>query len=189
MTASDAFSRSAGSSDPGGAGKDFAGQDFDVVFTRLFPAPRDLVFQAWTDPARMAQWWGPQGFTNPVCELDPQVGGAWRIVMRSPDGIDYPLTGTYLEIVRPERLVMTCSVKEHPADWHALVRQNRPKTAGEPAQDFLWTVTFEDQGGKTRLIIRSHFAAAADRDALVKIGMETGWNQSLDRLRDLLAAQ
>jgi uncharacterized protein YndB with AHSA1/START domain len=62
----------------------------EVVITRIFDAPRDLVFKAWTDPKHMARWWGPMGFTNPICELDARVGGAWRIVMRSPAGIEYP---------------------------------------------------------------------------------------------------
>jgi uncharacterized protein YndB with AHSA1/START domain len=64
-----------------------------IVITRIFDAPRELVWKAWTDPKHMAQWWGPQGFTNPVCELDVRVGGAWRIVMRSSDGIEYPCGG------------------------------------------------------------------------------------------------
>jgi uncharacterized protein YndB with AHSA1/START domain len=79
----------------------------EVVITRVFDAPRGLVFKAWTDPKHMAQWWGPRGFTNPICELDARVGGAWRIVMRSPAGIEYPCGGVYREIVEPERLVFT----------------------------------------------------------------------------------
>ena len=73
----------------------------EVVITRVFDAPRALVFKAWTDPKHIARWWGPMGFTNPICELDARVGGAWRIVMRSPTGIEYPCGGVYREIVRP----------------------------------------------------------------------------------------
>jgi uncharacterized protein YndB with AHSA1/START domain len=77
------------------------------AISRVFDAPRELVFKAWIDPKRMAQWWGPRGFTNPICELDARVGGAWRIVMRSPAGIEYPCGGVYREIVEPVRLVFT----------------------------------------------------------------------------------
>src|ERR1700739_5045499 len=79
----------------------------EVIITRIFDAPRELVFKAWTDPKHVAQWWGPKGFTNPVCELDVRVGGAIRIHMRSPDGSVYPMKGEFREIVPPERLRFT----------------------------------------------------------------------------------
>src|SRR5580700_2538193 len=79
----------------------------EVTITRLFDAPRELVFQAWTDPQHLAQWWGPKGFSNPICEADARPGGAWRIVMRGPDGAKYPCGGVYREIVESERLVFT----------------------------------------------------------------------------------
>src|ERR1700720_2154803 len=81
----------------------------ELVFTRVFDAPRSLVFAAWTDPKHMAAWWGPKGFTNPVCELDVRPGGVIRIDMRGPDGTVYPMTGAYREVVAPERLVFTAS--------------------------------------------------------------------------------
>ncbi|MGB9123853.1 MAG: SRPBCC domain-containing protein, partial [Candidatus Angelobacter sp.] len=74
-----------------------------LVITRIFDAPPDVVFKAWTDPKQMAQWWGPKNFTNPVCELDVRPGGAWRIVMRAPDGMEYISAGVYSEVVKPER--------------------------------------------------------------------------------------
>src|ERR1700688_4411146 len=86
---------------------DMKSADREVVFTRVFDAPRGLVFKVWTDPKHVAQWWGPHGFTNPVCELDARPGGAIRIHMRGPDGTIYPMTGVYREIVEPERLVFT----------------------------------------------------------------------------------
>src|SRR5687768_2336267 len=79
----------------------------EVVLTRLFDAPRALVFKVWTEPRHLAQWWGPRDFTNPVCELDVRVGGSILIHMRAPDGRVYPMTGTFREIVAPERLVFT----------------------------------------------------------------------------------
>ena len=73
----------------------------ELVLTRIFDAPRAIVFKAWTDPQQLARWWGPKGFTNPVCELDPRVGGTLRIVMRAPDGQEHPMTGVFREIVEP----------------------------------------------------------------------------------------
>jgi uncharacterized protein YndB with AHSA1/START domain len=78
----------------------------ELVLTRVFDAPRELVFKAWTDPQRVAQWWGPRCFTNPVCELDVRPAGAIRIHMRGPDGTVYPMTGVY-QVVEPERIVFT----------------------------------------------------------------------------------
>ena len=75
--------------------------DLDFVLTRVLDAPRTLVFQAWTDPRHVTHWWGPKGFSNPVCEMDVRPGGAHRVVMRSSDGVDYPITGFYQEVVPP----------------------------------------------------------------------------------------
>ncbi|MDR3532189.1 MAG: SRPBCC domain-containing protein, partial [Rhodopila sp.] len=79
----------------------------EIILERIVDAPPALVFQCWTDPKQVARWWGPRGFTNPVCEMDVRIGGAWRIVMRAPDGTDYPCGGVYREIIPGERLVFT----------------------------------------------------------------------------------
>src|SRR5579862_4597024 len=79
----------------------------EVTLTRIFDAPRELVFEAWTNPVHLQRWWGPHHFTNPVCEVDPKVGGAWKIVMRGPAGMEHTSQGVYREIVPPERLVFT----------------------------------------------------------------------------------
>jgi len=161
--------------------------DREFAITRVFGAPRELVFKAWTEPKHMAQWWGPHGFTNPVCELDVRPGGAYRIVMRDSDGVDYPVKGVYREVVKPERLVMTVDVSEHPAEWHDMVMPNHAKGDANPAGAMLQTVTFEEQNGKTKLTIRMHFESAAIRDAFVKAGMNEGWSESLDRLAGALS--
>ena len=162
--------------------------DCEVVITRIIKAPRERVFKAWTDPREMAQWWGPKTFTNPVCEMDVRPGGAYRIVMRSPDGVDYPLKGVYREVVRPERLVMTMDLSEHPDAWHDMLDPGRDKSKGRPPLYPLCTVSFEDAGeGNTRLTIRMSFASPTLRNAMVKMGMEAGWGQSLDRLEALVA--
>ena len=145
----------------------------EVTLTRLFEAPRDLVFRMWTDPHHMAQWWGPKGFSNPVCEMDVRVGGAIRIDMRAPDGTVYPMTGIFREVVAAERLVFMAV----PVD-----------AAGTVQLESLTTVTFEAVGGKTRLAVHAKavgYAAAAVR---MLGGMEAGWSQSLERLEALVAS-
>jgi len=144
----------------------------EVVITRVIDAPRELVFKAWIDPKRMAQWWGPRGFTNPICELDARVGGAWRIVMRSPAGIEYPCGGVYREIVEPERLVVTNIATDN---------------QGNPVLDGLTTVIFAEQGGGTKLTLQTRAVAVVAHAAAYLAGMEAGWTQSLERLAEELA--
>ena len=144
----------------------------EVVITRIFDAPRGLVFKAWTDPEHMARWWGPRGFTNPICELDARVGGAWRIVMRSPAGIEYPCGGVYREIVEPERLVFTNIATDN---------------EGNPVLDGLTTVIFAEHGGKTKLTLQTRAVAVVAHAAAYLAGMEAGWTQSLERLAEELA--
>lgn len=84
----------------------------EVTITRIFDAPPELVFKAWTDPTLVAQWWGPKGFTNAVCEFNVLPGGSIRIDMRGPDGVVYPMKGIFHEIVKPERIVLTTSAFE-----------------------------------------------------------------------------
>jgi uncharacterized protein YndB with AHSA1/START domain len=160
----------------------------EFVISRVFDAPRELVFKMWTDPKHMAKWFGPRSFTNPTCELNPHKGGAHRVVMRSPDGVDYPVKGVYWEVVEAERIVMTQDCSEHPPGWHDLVDPNRPKDNSNPAGILLTTVTFEDVSGKTKLTVRTRFETAAIRDAMLKMGMTEGWSQTLDRLAEHLTA-
>ncbi|MGH8046215.1 MAG: SRPBCC domain-containing protein [Chthoniobacterales bacterium] len=161
--------------------------DRDFVITRIFDASRSQVFAAWTEPRLMAQWWGPHTFTNPVCELDVRPGGAYRIVMRSTDGTDYPLSGVYREIVEPERLVMSVDCSGHGQEWHALVNANGGTGAANAAGEVQQTITFENPDGRTKLTVRMRFESKKIRDAMVGIGMNEGWSQSLERLAELLA--
>jgi uncharacterized protein YndB with AHSA1/START domain len=139
----------------------------EVVLTRVFDAPRALVFKTWIEPRHLAQWWGPRDFTNPVCELDVRVGGKILIHMRAPDGTVYPMTGTFREIAAPERLVFTAVAEDR---------------AGHALLEGLVTVTFEEQGRKTKLTVREKAVALAPVAGPMLAGMETGWAQSLDRL-------
>ncbi len=110
----------------------------ELVITRVFDAPRSLVFKTWTQPEHLARWWGPQGFTIVSCEMDVRPGGGWRRCMRSPEGTLHTKRGVYREIVVPERLVFTY------ADVDA---------AGRAGPETLVTVSFAEQGGKTRLTL------------------------------------
>jgi uncharacterized protein YndB with AHSA1/START domain len=125
------------------------------------------VFKAWTEPKHLARWWGPNGFTNPVCEVDPRPGGAIRIVMRGPDGVDYPMSGTFREIVEPERLVFSAVAEDED---------------GNPLLEALTTVTFAERSGKTELTLHARGVALVAVGAQMLQGMQDGWTQSLDRL-------
>ena len=165
-----------------------AAGDRDFVITRVIDAPPELVFRAWTDPKHLARWWGPRGFTNPVCEMDARPGGRYRIVMRSPDGVDYPMFGVIREIVVPERIVMTDDCAEqHPADWQETLRRNLPEADRNASLEGVSTVTFEEHDGKTKLTVRTRFATAGVRDAFLEMGMNEGWSESLEKLEELLA--
>ncbi|MEN6625322.1 MAG: SRPBCC domain-containing protein [Candidatus Sumerlaeia bacterium] len=152
--------------------------------TRLIHVPRELVWRAWTDPAQLAQWWGPNYFSNPICEIDARAGGNYRIVMRGPDGVDYPVSGVFLEVVKPERLVMTMDVSEHPDEWHDQLNPDR--SVANPAGEMLMTVMFEADEDRTQLTIQITFENTQIRDAMLKLGMEQGWSESLDRMTSLL---
>ena len=137
-----------------------------VVITRIFDAPRALVFKAWTDPEHLAKWFGPKGFTATILENDARTGGAYHFRMRNPN-FDQDWRGTYREVLAPERLVFT---------W--------PRTARHPeVTNTIVTVTFDDLGGdKTRLTLRhATFDTIQQRD-----DHNGGWNSALDRLAELV---
>jgi uncharacterized protein YndB with AHSA1/START domain len=162
----------------------------ELLFTRVFWAPREVVFNAWTDPEQISRWWGPHDMTDPICDMDVRPGGAWRIVMRSSDGTEYPLTGTFAEIDPPERLVLTMNTVEHPAEWYAAMDEALGDAAHEDHLNIRLIVTFHEEedllGKRTTLTIRQRFLTAAVRDAYARSGARQGWGQSLDRLEELL---
>ena len=163
--------------------------DREMVLTRLLRAPRELVYRAWTEPALMAQWWGPHGFTNPVCELDVRPGGRYRIVMRSPEGEEYPTVGVYQEVVQGERLVFSDSFDELPEAWLDELRRKLPEGSGSSIPADIVTAKFEEQDGQTLLTVTSRFESKELRDAILKMGAAEGWSESLEKLETLLAAQ
>lgn len=155
-------------------------KESELVLARVFEAPRERVWKAWTQPEQFKRWWGPKGFTAPFCEIDLRVGGTFLYCMRSPDGKDYWSTGVYREIVPVEKLVATDSF----ADAKGNVV---PATHYGMAEDFpmemLVTVTFEDLGGKTRLTLRHAGMPAGP----AREGADQGWSESFDKLAVSLA--
>ncbi len=139
----------------------------ELVITRLFDAPRKLVFEAWTDPKHLAQWWGPRDYPAALVKLDVRPGGAWRHCLRSTEtGNDLWHRGVFREVVAPERLVFTFAWEED----------------GERGLETLVTVTFADEDGKTRMTLRqTPFQSDGERD-----GHQSGWNSTFDRLADHL---
>src|SRR5262249_48272126 len=137
------------------------------VLTRTIGAPRAQVFKAWTDPTRFAQWWGPHGFTNPVCELDPRPGGTIRVDMRGPDGTVYPMTGSYREIREPDRLAFISRTLDG---------------AGAPLLEVSNALTFADRDGQTVVTVRARVVGVRPAAAPYLAGMEAGWTQTLERL-------
>src|SRR5580704_5217678 len=123
----------------------------EIVATKIFDAPRELVFQMWTEPKHLEQWWGPKGFTTSVYEMDVRPGGVWRLTMRGPDGVDYKNRIVFLEVVKPERLVF----------------KHEPDEESEPVGHET-TVTFAEEGAKTRLTMRMLFPSTAAREHVVK---------------------
>jgi uncharacterized protein YndB with AHSA1/START domain len=147
--------------------------DRELVVTRLIDAPREKVFRAWTEPELLKQWFAPAPWTTPVAETEVWPGGASLIVMRDPDGNEFPTRGVYLEVVTDERLVFT----------DAYIR------GWEPSEQPFMTVilTFENEAGKTRYTARVRHWTVADRERHEKMGFHQGWGQCADQLAALVA--
>jgi uncharacterized protein YndB with AHSA1/START domain len=143
--------------------------DREIVMTRVFDAPRERLFQAYTDPKVIPRWWGPARYTTAVDRMDLRPGGTWRYVHRGADGSEYAFRGEYREIVPPERLVSTFEFE------------------GLPGHVSVDTASFEDLGGKTRLTAVSLFDSVEDRDGMANSGAEQGAIETWERLARLLA--
>ncbi len=140
----------------------------EVVMTRVFDAPRRLVFDALTKPELLKRWFGPRGWSLVVCEADLKVGGAWRWVLRGPDGRDMGMRGVYQEITPPEWLVSTESFDDYPGES-------------------LNTLILSEEDGKTTFTITGRYASQEIRDAVIKSGMEHGAAECYDKLAEMLA--
>ncbi|MFI5461631.1 MAG: SRPBCC family protein [Isosphaerales bacterium] len=141
---------------------------FDIVMTRTFDAPRELVFRAYTDPKLFAQWWGPRGYTNRIDKFEARRGGEWRVVQTDLSGHEYAFRGVHHDVVTPERIVATFEFE------------------GLPGHVLMQTATFEPVGEKTRLVQQAVFQSVGDRDGMVASGMQKGSDDSMDRLAELL---
>jgi uncharacterized protein YndB with AHSA1/START domain len=157
------------------------GQEEQVLITRVFDAPRDLVFKAWTDCERLMRWWGPKGFTTPLCKIDLRPEGVFHNCMRSPEGRDYCGKGVYREIVEPERITYTDFFVDEggnpvPATYYGI--------SPDWPQETLVTVTFAEDQGQTMLTLQHSLGSvpASERDLC-----HQGWSESLDKLAGDLA--
>ena len=151
----------------------------ELVIERIFDAPRELVFKAWTEPDRMMRWWGPKDFTTPFCKIDLRVGGTFLYCMRSPEGKDYWNTGIYREIVEPERIVCTDSFADEQGN---VVPASHYEMPGDWPLEMLVTVTFEEYEGKTKMTLRH-----VGLPSIIEQDASTSWNESFDKLAEELA--
>jgi len=145
--------------------------DREIVMTRAFDAPRELVFEAWTRPEHVREWWGRHGSTMLVCEAEVRPGGSWRYVTTGSEGEEVPFKGVYSEVTPPERLVYT------------EVYDVAPFNAADPAVN---TAIFSEEDGRTVLTVTTVYPSKEVRDFVLGTGMEAGAAESLDRLADLL---
>ncbi len=145
--------------------------DREIRAERVFDAPRERVFAAYTDPALIPEWWGPHGTRASVEEMDARAGGAWRFVSHNSDGTETGFRGVYREVSPPERIAQTF-------EWE-----------GMPGHVSVETATFEDLGERTRVVSISVFHATEERDGMLESGMEKGMNETFERLDELLAKQ
>jgi uncharacterized protein YndB with AHSA1/START domain len=143
--------------------------DREIHVERVFDAPRDQVFAAFTDPKLIPEWWGPRDTTTVVDQMDVRPGGSWRFVVRNSDGSETGFRGTFREITPPERVVQTF-------EWE-----------GMPGYVSVDTATFEDLGDRTKVTTTSLFHTTEERDGMLESGMERGMNESFARLDQLLA--
>lgn len=159
----------------------------EIHFSRTFAASREAVFRAWTDSRLLADWWGRHDFTNPVCEIDARADGQLRIVMRSPEGVDYPLLGSVREIECPGRLALTFDLSEYPAAWREFVCIGLSQADAALVNEHQLDLIFTERDDGTQLDLRIRFPSTAVRDAFLRCGIEDGWKEGFDSLAALLS--
>jgi uncharacterized protein YndB with AHSA1/START domain len=142
--------------------------DNEIVLTRVFDAPKRLVYDAFTKPELLKRWFGPHGHHLVVCDVDLTVGGKWRFVIRDPEGREMGMYGTWVELDPPDRIVHTEAFDMYPGDSRI-------------------TTVFTEKDGKTTMVATCRYPSLEVRDAVIASGMEHGAAESYDRLNDLLA--
>lgn len=140
----------------------------DIIMSRVFDAPRDVVFRAATDPQLIAKWWGPRQYETIIDHADVRSGGSWRFLHRDTEGNEHGFKGIFHAVVAPEQVVQTFEYE------------------GAPGHVALETLTLEEVDGKTKYVAVSVFQSVEDRDAMVQSGMEGGARETMDRLAELL---
>lgn len=140
----------------------------DIVMTCVFDAPRDVVFEAMTDPALIPTWWAPRELTTEVDYMEVRPGGRWRFINRDTDGTAHGFKGIYHDAVAPELVIQTF-------EWE-----------GAPGHVALVTDTFAETDGRTRYVSQTVFQSVEDRDMFVRTGSETGARESMDRLAEVI---
>ena len=143
----------------------------EILITREFDAPRELVFQACTDPQLIPQWWGPRSLSTEVDQMDVRPGGQWRFLNRDAAGNEYAFHGVYHEVLPPERIIDTFEFEGLPETGHVTLETMKLEAL---------------PGGRTRLTVQSVFQSVADRDGMLQGGMEEGVNDTYERLAELL---
>ena len=152
----------------------------EIVMTRSLAAPRRLVFEAWTRPEQVARWFGPRGWTLPLCKIDSRVGGAWRYILQAPDGSKMGMKGICQELIPPERMVSTESFDDGNDDAPGGAR---PLFPGESIN----TLTLVERDGVTTLTVHVLYPSREARDGALNSGMERGAAETYDRLEEILA--
>lgn len=140
----------------------------DIVITRVFDAPRDVVFKAVTDPTLIPKWWGPRSVDTVVDQMDVRPGGRWRFIHGEGDGSQWGFKGVYHDVVAPERVVQTFEFE------------------GAPGHVALETLTLEEVDGKTKYVVQSLHQSVESRDAALQAGMEAGARETIDRLAEVI---
>ena len=143
-------------------------EKLELTLTRVFNAPRELLYKVFTDPKHKAIWWRCDTITNIYVQMDVRPGGAWRIIQKSGDGKEFAFHGKYLEVIPPEKIVNTSEFE------------------GMPGHVITETATFEEQAGKTKLTITSLFQNIEDLEGMIKAGMESGATESMEHIEELL---
>jgi uncharacterized protein YndB with AHSA1/START domain len=146
--------------------------DREIISTRTYDASREAVFNAWLSPDAIGEWWGPTGFTTTTHEMNVTPGGTWRFIMHGPDGTDFPSKITFLEVVKPERIVYS-----------------HGGNGDNSVAPFEVAVSFEDVGGKTKLTMKMIFSTADVRKEMEAYGVVEGNKQTLDRLAAYLGSK
>ncbi len=150
----------------------------ELVITRTFDAPRELVWKVWTEAAHIEKWWGPRGFDTKVTEMDIRPGGKWNYVMIGPDGTEYPGKGVFSEVVPPERIVATDEFGD---------KYDEIMPGVDLPKGLVTTALFDDLGSRTRLTLTISHATVEDRKKHEEMGVVAGWGSSFDKMDEYLA--